>query len=318
MDLSERGRRVVRQEAAALGALAEAIGESFERAVVRMRDCGGRIVVTGVGKAGNIARKVAATLSSTGTPSIFIHPADGQHGDLGMITKDDVALAFSNRGQSDEVLRIVPYLKHFKIDLIAVTSNEKSELARHADILLLIPEAEEACSYVHAPTCSTTAMLALGDALAVTLLEERGFGADDFAILHPSGALGRRLLLKVSDVMRAGNPVVGEDASFKDAIIELTSENLGAVSVVDGGGKLVGIVTDGDLKRILVGADYRLEVSVAEVMTRDPMTTSPDMLGVKALDLMERKKTTVLPVVDGEHRPVAMLHMHDLIQAGIT
>ncbi len=320
MDIVARGRRVVVKEAEALTALADAIGESFERAVERMRACEGRIVLTGVGKAGNIARKVTATLASTGTPSVFLHPADGLHGDLGMVTPSDVVLAFSNQGQSDEVLRILPYLKHFKVDLIAVTSNERSELARHATILLLLPGTEEACSYVHAPTCSTTAMLALGDALAVTLLEMRGFGPEDYALNHPAGALGKRLLIKVSDLMHTGedNAVAPLDAGFKDVVIELTSKNLGAVSITDAAGKLVGIVTDGDLKRILVQSDYRLDVQTADAMTVDPLVTTPETMGVKALDLMEERKTFVLPVVDEEHRPVAMIRMHDLIQAGIT
>jgi arabinose-5-phosphate isomerase len=319
MDLIERGRRIVRQEAEALSALADSIDESFARAVKRLLAVRGRIVVTGVGKAGNVGRKVAATLASTGAPSVFLHPAEGVHGDLGMVTPDDVALAFSNRGQSDEVLRIVPYLKHFKIDLIAVTSNDRSELARQADILLLIPAVEEACAYVHAPTCSTTAMLAMGDALAVALLEERGFGPEDFALLHPAGALGRRLLIRVGDVIdRERNPVVGEEATFKDAFLELTDKNAGAVSVTNGEGRLVGIMTDGDVKRILTRSGYRLDLPVVDVMTRDPLTTAPETMGVKALDLMEGKKTTVLPVVDAEHRPIAMLHIHDLIRAGIT
>jgi len=320
MDLIARGRRIVEQEAEALSALAASLDASFEQAVNRLFGCEGRIVLTGVGKSGNIARKVAATLASTGAPSMFLHPADGVHGDLGMVTPRDVVLAFSHRGQSDEVLRIVPYLKHFKIDLLAVTANPHSELARLADILLPVPETEEACRYVHAPTCSTTAMLALGDALAVTLLEMRGFGPEEFALLHPAGALGRRLLIRVADLMHAGdeNAVVPVDASFRDVLIELTSKNLGAVSVTDAEGRLAGIVTDGDLKRILVRSDFRLEVRTEDVMTRDPTTTTPEMMGVKALDIMEERKTFVLPVVDPEGRPVAMLRMHDLIQAGIT
>jgi arabinose-5-phosphate isomerase len=320
MDLIERGRKIIRQEAAALAALADALGESFEQAIRTFLACEGRIVVTGVGKAGNIARKVSATLASTGTPAMFLHPADGLHGDLGMVTPADVALAFSNMGQSDEVLRIVPYLKHFKIPLVAVTSNEQSELARLADILLLIPETEEACSYVHAPTCSTTAMLALGDALAVTLLEQRGFTPNDFALRHPGGALGKRLLLRVADVMHGGdeNPVVLENAGFKDVVIELTGKNMGAVSVTDASGRLIGIVTDGDLKRILAQTDYRLDVNTTDVMTRDPMSATPDMMGVTALGLMEDRSTYVLPVVDEDGHPVAMLRLHDLIQAGLT
>jgi arabinose-5-phosphate isomerase len=320
MNLVERGRRIVRQEAQALAALADGIDGSFAKAVERLLASRGRIVVTGVGKAGNIARKVAATLTSTGAPSVFLHPADGVHGDLGMVTPDDVVLAFSNSGQSDEILRIVPYLKHFKIDIVAVTSNERSELARHADVLLRLPSIEEASAFVHAPTCSTTAMLALGDALAVTMLEERGFRPEDYAIIHSGGTLGRRLLLKVSDVMRDGdeNPVVEESASLRDTVGELAGKNQGAVSIVDGAGKLVGIVTDGDVKRILARSDYRLEGRIVDVMTRDPIATTPETMGVKALDVMETRRITVLPVVDGEHRPMAILHIHDLIQAGLT
>ena len=320
MDLIARGRRIVQKEAEALSALADSIGDSFDRAVRRLRACEGRIVLTGVGKSGNIARKVAATLASTGAPSMFLHPADGVHGDLGMVTPRDVVLALSHHGQSDEVLRIVPYLKHFKIDLIAVTGNEGSELARHAEILLLLPPIEEACRLVHAPTCSTTAMLALGDALAVTLLEMRGFGPEEFAVLHPAGALGKRLLIKVADLMHGGdeNAVAPADSNLKDIVIELTSKNLGAVSITGEDGRLVGIVTDGDVKRILIESDYRLDVLTSDVMTRAPTTTTPDMMSVKALDLMEERKTFVLPVVDGDGRPIAMLRMHDLILAGIT
>ena len=320
MDPIERGRDVVRREADALATLAESLGESFGAAVARLERCAGRVVVTGVGKAGLVARKIAATLASTGAPAFYLHPADGLHGDLGMVTPNDVVIAFSNRGQSDEVLRILPYLLHFKIDLIAVTANAKSDLAKHAAITIVLPPLEEASPYVLAPTCSTAAMMALGDALAVTLLDRRGFGPDDFALRHPSGALGKRLLIKVGDVVdpENENPIVASTATVRETLNELMSYNLGAVSVVGEGGVLVGIVTDGDLKRMLMRPDFSLDQAIGEVMTPSPRTTSPDTMGVTALDQMESKRTYVLPVVSADGRPVAMLTNHHLIRAGIT
>jgi arabinose-5-phosphate isomerase len=316
----ERGRAIIRQEAQALLEAADYLDERFAQAVLRLFRCRGRIVVTGVGKAGLVGRKISATFASTGAPSVFLHPADGLHGDLGMVTPDDVVLALSNRGQSDDVLRIIPYLKHYRIDLVAMTSNESSELARHADYLVLIPRLREACPHGLAPTSSSTAMLAVGDAIAIVLLELHGFDESQFALVHPSGALGKRLLTRVADVLPpdGANPVIRQGESFKQLLIEMTASNRGAVSVTDDEGRLVGIVTDGDIKRILTRSGYRMTMTVGEIMTHDPVTTRMDALAVRALAQMEKRRTTVLPVVDDRGAPLALVHIHDLIRAGIT
>jgi len=316
----DRARSIILKEAQALEETAASVGEPFRSAVELLFQCQGRIIVTGVGKAGLVGRKVSATLASTGAPSYFLHPADGLHGDLGMVMPQDVVLALSYRGQSDDVLRIIPYLKHFNVPLIAMTSNLRSELARHATIVLLLPHVEEACPMGLVPTASSTAMLALGDALAICLLEQHGFTSTQFAMLHPSGGLGKRLLLRVADVVPgdAVNPVIPASSSFKQMIIIMTSTNRGAVSVVGTDGRIVGILTDGDLKRALTRDDYSFSLPVSAIMTRNPVTTTPDTLGISALDLMEQRKTTVLPVVDANGIPLAMLNIHDLIRAGIT
>lgn len=318
-------RAAIRQEAAALDRMAAGLGTGFAQAVEMMLACQGRVVLTGIGKAGNIARKIAATLASTGTPAFFMHPADAVHGDLGMVTPDNVVIALSHSGKSDEVLQLIPYLKHFKIPLIAVTGNAQSELARQADVVLCTLVTEEACPLNLAPTTSTTAMLAMGDALAVALLNRRDFKPEQFAIFHPSGILGRRLLIKVGDLMHTGegNPVVPQDRSLKEGILEMTSKGLGATSIVDGDGRLMGILTDGDMRRILEQGDFDLNRPLIEVLKSirkriaTPRTTSPDSQGITAFGIMEEFKITVLPVVDESGKPVGMIHLHDLIRAGI-
>ncbi|GAB4322121.1 MAG: KpsF/GutQ family sugar-phosphate isomerase [Candidatus Sumerlaeia bacterium] len=323
---SEAARAAIRQEAAALERMAAGLGAEFERAVDILFACAGRVVLTGVGKAGLVARKIAATLASTGTPAFFIHPADAVHGDLGMVTPDSVMIALSHSGQSDEVLRLIPYLKHFKIPLIVITGNGQSELARQADVVLITFVTEEACPLNLAPTTSTTAMMALGDALAIALLTRRDFKPEHFAIFHPSGVLGRRLLLKAADLMHSGraNPVIGEDRTLKEGILEMTSKGLGITSITDSQGRLTGVLTDGDMRRILEQGEVDLNRSLRDVLAglrkriSSPRTTSPDSLAVKALDIMEEFKITALPVVDEQERPIGMLHLHDLIRAGIT
>jgi arabinose-5-phosphate isomerase len=320
MNMLERARHVFEIEARAIMDLGAKLTPDFEKAVDLMYQCKERVVLTGMGKAGIVARKIAATLASTGTPAFYMHPAEGVHGDLGMVTPDNVVLAISHNGNTEEILRLIPYIKHFKIKLIAMTGNLKSELARQSDVVLDISVKEEACPLGLTPTASTTAALAMGDALAVVLLEKRNFRAEHFAIFHPGGTLGRRLLIKVEDLMHSGeyNPVISKDNTLKEGIIEMTSKGLGATSIVDERGILLGILTDGDLRRILHAGKYGLDTPLQTVMIRTPKTTTRDTLGVKAIDLMEQYNITVLPVIDEERRPIGMIHLHDLIKAGIT
>jgi arabinose-5-phosphate isomerase len=320
MDIFASAKRVIDMETEAVAGLHSVIGPDFERAIQLMLECKGRVVATGMGKAGLIAKKVAATLASTGTPSFFMHPAEAIHGDLGMITADDLALMFSHMGQTEEVLRIIPYFKHLKVPMIAVTSNPKSELARHSDVALILPIKREACPLDLAPTSSTTAMLALGDTLALVLLEAHGFEQKDYALLHPGGSLGRRLLIKVSDLMHKGedNPVVKLGTPLRDAILVMTSSKLAATSVVDNDGKLTGIFVDGDLRRLLMKGEVKLDMPVEELMTHNPKFASPDMMAVRALEILREYKIIELPVCDGDHCPIGMIHLHDITRAGIT
>jgi len=318
-DALERARKVFRIEADAILSLCDKLDDNFNKAVELLFNKK-RVVLTGMGKAGHIACKVAATLASTGTPAFFMHPAEALHGDLGMITSDDVVIAFSNNGQTEEILRIIPYLKHFNIPLIAVTGNAQSELARQADVVLNTSVKEEACPLGLAPTASTTTMLAMGDALAVVLLEKRNFREEDFAVFHPSGTLGRRLLIKVQDLMHTGdaNPVINYSRNIKEAIIEMTSKGLGSTSVVDDDGKLIGILTDGDLRRILFTGSCDFNAPVGQFMIKNPKTIYYDTLAVNAIDRMEQYNITVLPVIDDERHPIGMIHLHDILKAGIT
>lgn len=320
MSLLETARRVIRMETEAVQSLEESLDESFLKAIDLMLHCKGRVVTTGMGKAGLIARKVAATLASTGTPSFYMHPGEGVHGDLGMVTSDDVVVAYSNAGQTEEVLRILPYLKHFGAPLIAVTSNPESQLAQNAEVTLTIPVKYEACPMNLAPTSSTTAMLALGDALALVLLEARGFQPEDYALRHPGGSLGRRLLTKVGDIMHKGsdNPVVRDSATLQEAIFTMTASKLAATSVVDGDGKLVGFFTDGDMRRYLIQGQPNLSLPIRELMSHDPKRAWPDMMAVKALEIMREHKIIELPVVDEQGMPVGMVHLHDITRAGIS
>ncbi len=318
-DLIEKACRVFEIESEAVRSLSDKLDDNFERAIDLLFNTK-RVVLTGMGKAGHIARKVAATLASTGTPALFMHPAEGLHGDIGMITSQNVVIAFSHNGNTEEVLHLLPYLKHFKVPLIAITGNLKSVLAHQADVVLNVSVKQEACPLGLAPTASTTAMLAMGDALAVVLLEKRNFRIEDFAVFHPAGTLGRRLLIKVKDLMHIGdaNPVINKLKIFKEAIIEMTSKGLGATSVVDDDGRLVGILTDGDLRRILHDGAYDFNTRIEKLMIKNPKTVHADTLAVKAIDRMEQYNITVLPVIDDEHRPIGMIHLHDIIKAGIT
>jgi len=318
LDAIESGRRVIRAEARALDAVGEAIGGSFGRSVEVIAAATGRVVVTGMGKSGHVARKIAATLASTGTPALFVHPGEASHGDLGMITRGDVVLALSNSGETTELKDVLTHAKRFGIPLIALVGRAPSTLADAGDVVLALPPMTEACPMGMAPTTSTTAMLAMGDALAVALLEWRGFTASDFAVFHPGGKLGVRLV-RVEELMHAGDevPLVAPDAPIRDAVLEMTRKRLGCVGVVDAQGRLVGIVTDGDLRRHM-SADL-LDRLVHEVMTASPRTIERRALAVEAVAAMNgppRQVTVLFVIEDG--RPVGALHMHDCLRAGIA
>ena len=314
------GRDVIQIEADALAALAQRVDAQFARACELVLACTGRVVVTGMGKSGHVGNKIAATLASTGTPAFFVHPGEASHGDLGMITPADVVLALSNSGETDEILLILPIIKRMGVKLIALTGNRESSLARQADAVLDCGVEKEACPHNLAPTASTTAALAVGDALAVALLNSRGFTSDDFARSHPAGRLGRRLLVYVGDIMRTGDavPVVKHDALLRDALLEMTGKGMGMTGVTDKDGKLLGILTDGDLRRLLNrNIDVRT-APVTEVMTPDPKTTHADRLAAEIVALMRANKIYVLFVVDEQHRVVGALNMHDLLRAGVV
>jgi len=314
------GRAVLDTEARAVGALIERIDGAFVTACRYMLACAGRIVVLGMGKSGHIGGKIAATLASTGSPAFFVHPGEASHGDLGMITPRDVVLALSNSGETAELLTILPILKRLGVPMISLTGRRDSTLAREADVNLDIAVASEACPLGLAPTASTTAALAMGDALAVALLEARGFTAEDFARSHPAGALGRRLLLHVSDIMHRDErlPAVALGTPLLDTLTEMSRKGLGMSGVVDAEGVLQGVFTDGDLRRALDrGLDVR-HTPIEQAMTRDCVTVAADALAVEALRLMESRAINGLLVVDGERRLVGALNMHDLLRAGVV
>ncbi len=318
---ADSGRRVFDIEARGLQAVAARIDGDFSRACALVLAARGRVACTGMGKSGHIARKIAATLASTGTPAFFVHPGEAGHGDLGMVTDADVVLALSYSGESDEILTLLPVLKRQGNALLAMTGRPQSTLAQAADVHLDVSVPEEACPLHLAPTASTTASLAMGDALAVALLEARGFTADDFARSHPAGALGRRLLLHIADVMHVGDdvPKVHGNATLDEALLEISRKRLGMTAVVDDGDRLLGLYTDGDLRRTL--ADRSVDVratAIADVMTRDPVTIGSDALAVEAARLMETRQINALVVVDRERRVVGALNVHDLLRARVV
>jgi len=317
-------RQVFEIEGSAVLALGERLNQSFVSAVDAILHCEGRVVVTGVGKSGHIARKVAATLASLGTPSIFLHAVEASHGDFGIIRTEDIVVVVSKSGETREILQLVQMLRSRSVKIIAITSDPHSNLARYSDIVLEVPVHREADHINLAPTASTTASLAMGDALAIAVAKERGFTEKDFALFHPGGTLGRRLLLQVEQLMHGGeeNPVISEEESFETALFTVTDKRLGAVSAVNAEGKLSGIITDGDIRRLLgksplstVKDLYALKVK--EVMTRRPKFIHRHRLATEALKMMEDHAITVLPVVDDENHPIGMVHIHDLVQAGI-
>ncbi len=318
-NLLELAARVLDIESRAVSHLQARLDESFAAACRLCLEIAGRVVVTGMGKSGHIGRKVSATLASTGTPSFFMHPAEASHGDLGMITRHDLLLAVSYSGETQEVVTILPLIKRMGAKLVSMTGKAKSTLAEAADVHLDVSVEEEACSLNLAPTASTTATLAMGDALAVALLECRGFTAEDFALSHPSGSLGKRLLLRVSDVMHTGDriPAVTADATLSEALMEMTQKSLGMTAIVDATNKILGVFTDGDLRRAF---DARIDVhktDMASAMHPGGTTTGPDVLAAEAVHLMEQKKITALLVVDDDDKLIGALNIHDLFRAGV-
>jgi arabinose-5-phosphate isomerase len=318
-DYIASGIRTIQLEAEAVSELGHRIGDNFSKACGLLLPCEGRVIVTGMGKSGHIGRKIAATLASTGTPAFFVHPGEASHGDLGMITRSDVVIAISSSGSTNEVVTLLPLIKRLGVPLISMTGNPESALGKAADAWLDIGVRQEACPLDLAPTTSTTVTLVMGDALAIALLEARGFTAEDFAFSHPGGALGRKLLLKVEDVMHSGPsvPRVGEDTALRHALLEMTQKGFGMTTVVNQRDELLGVFTDGDLRRALDHAIDINQASVGQVMTRHCQTVSRNMLAAEALGIMETRKITAL-VVEDQHHPVGVVHMHDILRAGIV
>ncbi len=321
----EEGKRVLAIESAAILELIPKMDDRFVKAVMLCRACRGRVVVIGMGKSGLIGKKISATMSSTGTPAFFLHPAEGIHGDLGMISKDDVVVAISNSGETEEILRILPSIKRLDLKLITLTGNTKSTLAKMSDVVLDVGVREEACPLGLAPTASTTATLAMGDALAVALLQEKGFRKEDFASFHPGGTLGRTLLLKVEDVMHLGEaiPKVLEQTPMREVVLEMTAKKFGMTTVLNEDGILLGIVTDGDLRRLIKRADYGQDgqgdifsLPAKEVMNRNPKTISKEALAAQAIHLMESHSITSLVVVREGGSVDGIVHLHDLLKSG--
>lgn len=318
-NFKELAKNVINIEQQAIADLLQYVDDSFELACQLMFNCQGRVIVIGMGKSGHIGGKIAATLASTGTPAFFVHPGEASHGDLGMITKDDVVLTISNSGETGEVLAIIPVIKRIGAKLISMTGNISSTLAKLADTHICIKVTTEACPLGLAPTSSTTATLVMGDALAVALLNARGFTADDFALSHPGGSLGKRLLLRLSDIMHQGErlPVVFETALIKDALVEMSLKGLGMTAVVNDNNRLVGLFTDGDLRRIL---DLKIDIHqdcIASVMTKAPTVAQADMLAAQALNIMEDKKINGLIIIDDKQTPVGAMNMHDILRSGV-
>ena len=318
IDFIESGLRTIKMEVEAVGLLSSRVDQQFSIACETILACQGRVIVTGMGKSGHIGNKIAATLASTGTPAFFVHPGEASHGDLGMITKTDVVIAISNSGNTNEIVTLLPLIARLGIPLISMTGDEQSQLAKAACANLDVSVTIEACPLNLAPTTSTTVTLVMGDALAIALLEARGFNAEDFAFSHPSGALGRKLLLRVKDIMHEGDqiPVVTADKTLQDALIEMTQKGLGMTTIMSNDAKLVGIFTDGDLRRIIdLKVDFAT-TSVSDVMSADPKTIPQNMLAAEALTIMEKASITAL-IVEEEDHITGVLHLHDILRAGV-
>lgn len=313
-------KKVLKIERDAISKLINRIDSNFEKVVDALYKTRGHVIVTGMGKPGFIAQKISATLSSTGTPSIYLHPAEALHGDLGRITKDDIILALSNSGETEEIVKFLPIVKKIGAKLVAMVGNTKSTLARNSDYLLDVSVNREACPLGLAPTTSTTAMLAMGDCLAVALLDKKGFREKDFAFYHPGGILGKRLILKVGDIMRTGgaNPVVKDNATVKKVLLAITKARAGSASVVDSKGRLIGIFTDGDLRRHLESDSNLIERRVKDVMTKNPTVIKKEKLAAEAFDILRAKRIDEIPVVDDKKRPIGLLDVQDLLKAGLV
>ena len=321
--IKNRAIETLKIEAAAVENLIPRVDEEFVAAVQEILQCKGRVVVTGMGKSGHIGRKIAATLASTGTPAFFLHPAEAYHGDLGMVTENDIVIAISNSGESSEIVNILPVIRRIGAKIIGMCGRKTSSLGKNSDYFINIGVEKEACTLGLAPTASTTATLAMGDAIAMALMEEKKFTSQDYALFHPGGALGRKLLLTVGDVMHSGenNPIVKVGATVKDALFEMTAKGLGAVSVVNAENKFVGIVTDGIIRRALEKDKNFIDKPVETVMHKDALIISADKLAAAALSVMEKHKprpVTVLPVIDADKNPVGMIHLTDLLRQGVV
>lgn len=321
-DVEEIGRGVIAAEIKGLQELRSSLGLEFRKAVQMILECRGKVIVCGIGKSGIAARKIAATLSSTGTPAVYLHPVDAAHGDMGMIATEDLFLAVSKSGKNDEITKLVPFLKSLGVKMIAITAEPQSPLAAESEVVLSTEARREACPMDIVPTTSTTAAIVLGDALAVAVLRSRNFGWQDFARLHPSGVLGKRLSLTVGELMHKGEevPIVGLETSLQEALFEIANKRLGCTGIVDSEGRLAGIITDGDLKRILIKNPSALSERVCNLMTRVPRTSKANDLAVEALNRMEmdpRGPVTQLFVVDDENRPLGVIHIHDIIREGL-
>ena len=320
-DILGIAKKVLKTEAEAVYALIEKLNSNFEKAVEIIYKSTGRVVVTGMGKSGLVGKKISATLSSTGTPAFFLHPAEASHGDLGMVTSDDVIIAISNSGETEEILGLIPFLKRFDVNIISITGNPDATLSKTADATLDVSVKEEACPIGIVPTASTTAAMAMGDALAVALLLKRGFKEEDFAVFHPKGSIGKKLFIKVKDLMHIGDslPAVQLDTPMSKAVIEMSSKRLGLTVVLDNNGRIAGIVTDGDVRRGLEKWGGKLfELTAGVVMTKNPKTISEEELAAKALSIMQSYSITALVVSDNDGKPIGIIHLHDILRQGIV
>ncbi len=321
VNIIDIARNVLRTEANAVEALINRLNSSFSEAVNLILNCRGRVVVTGMGKSGLVGKKIAATLASTGTPSFFLHPAEASHGDLGMVTERDIVIAISNSGETEEIVNLIPFLKRFNISLISMTGNLNSTLAKLSDITIDVSVKQEACPMGIVPTASTTATMAMGDAIAVSLLVKRGINEQDFAFFHPGGNIGKKFFVKVRDLMHSGSelPLVLTDTPVSKTLIEISSKRLGHAIVIDSNGKIAGVITDGDVRRGLEKyAEKLFKMKTEEIMTKNPKTILQDELAAKALSIMESKSITALIVPDNENRPAGIIHLHDILKQGIV
>ncbi|MCJ7507127.1 MAG: KpsF/GutQ family sugar-phosphate isomerase [candidate division Zixibacteria bacterium] len=316
----KKAREVIRKEAKAIASLEGKLTKEFSRAVDLILNCRGRVIVTGMGKSGIICKKIAATLTSTGISAMFLHPAEGIHGDLGLVQKSDIVIAITKSGETDELYQLIPLFKRLGVPIITLTGNIKSPVAEKSDVVIDVSVDEEACPNNLIPTSSTTAALVMGDALAMALLDRRGFSSHDFALLHPGGNLGKRLLLKVSDIMHTGNkvPIVNQGANMKEVVLEMTSKRFGATTVVNSKKELVGIFTDGDLRRLIEKSENIFKFKAKEAMNKNPKTIHAEELAAKALNQMEHYKITCLIRIDKKRKPIGIVHMHDLLEAGVV